>query len=298
MMAVTFSLLALAPGRRVPGASSQLDRRALCGLAPALIFLPRALSAEEPPSAAPTADSLFARDRGTNADALIQKVGLRACGAAGRSQRAPWPMHHATHCCPDTRTAPPRPSQDFYYENGVVPPLRLSFRELPTSQPVYDAFGACVESSCTYVPIKRRYDGYSKYAPDVALGAALFASLDGAIGRGEWATVTAAVTKGSAAAKRPVGPVYTATLRSILLANTLLISENSAELRDALLARFYSNEAGFAATELQRAAEAADGPRALAAWRLGVAAWRSYFTVVNRGIVPKVGEPFQLPEVR
>lgn len=35
--------------------------------------------------------------------------------------------------------------------------------------------------------------------------------------------------------------------------------------------------------------------RARAAWRLGVAAWRSYFTVVNRAIVPKVGEPFRLP---
>jgi hypothetical protein len=210
------------------------------------------------PTALPAADELFDRNRGTNSNALILK--------------------------------------DFWYDYAVVPPRKLRMGELPTKQPQFNAFGACVENSCTYVPLKRRYDGYSKYATDVAFGSALFAGLDGPIRRGEWAAISAAVERGSSgsSSKRPTGPVYVALLRAILLANALLISENSADIRDALLARFYVNEAGFAATELQAAAAAADQPRALAAWQLGVDAWQSYFTVVNRGIVPKVGEPFAL----
>ncbi|KAG8465407.1 hypothetical protein KFE25_002714 [Diacronema lutheri] len=186
-------------------------------------------------------------------------------------------------------------TKDYYYENGVLPPRKLRLGQLPTDEPKFNAWGSCVENSCTYVPLQRRYEGYKKYADDVALGSAAFAQLRARITGGEWASVSAAVARGDAATNRPTGPVSNALVRAVLLGNALLISENSNDQRDALLARFYVNEAGFAAEELRAASAAADAGRALAAWELGMDSWQSYFEVVNRAIVPKVGSKFALP---
>lgn len=209
-------------------------------------------------SASAAEDVLHNRDRGTNSNALVLK--------------------------------------DFYYENGLVPPRRLRLDALPADQPKFNVYGSCVENSCTYVPLQRRYEGHKKYAADVRYGSTLFAGLKEKITSGDWTTVSAAVARGEASTKRPMGPVTVALLRAVLLGNALLISENNAnELSDALLARFYLNEAAFAADEIRVAAEKADGDRALAAWELGIDSWASYFTVINRAIVPKVGDRFFLP---
>lgn len=210
------------------------------------------------PSAARAAGDLHDRDRGTNGNAIVQK--------------------------------------DWYYENGLVPPQKLRLDALPADQPKYSAWSSCVDKSCSYVPIERRYKGYKKYAPDVIAGSSAFARLRGPIASGDWAAVSAAVARGDAAAKRPTGPVTVALVRAVLLGNALLISENNAnDISDALLARFYVNEAGFAADELRAAAEGADKGRAAAALELGLDSWASYFTMVNRAVVPKVGETLALP---
>eukprot|EP00961_Rhodomonas_salina_P118349 1593070-Rhodomonas_salina.1 len=56
--------------------------------------------------------------------------------------------------------------QDFPFFKGKYPPRVLVFEELPKqegSKPIYNAWGACVQDSCSYVPLKQRYDGYKKY---------------------------------------------------------------------------------------------------------------------------------------
>ncbi|KAJ1638934.1 hypothetical protein T492DRAFT_585356 [Pavlovales sp. CCMP2436] len=140
---------------------------------------------------------MFARERGSNANALIQR--------------------------------------DWYYENAIMPPRRLQLDQLPTDQAKWNAWGTCVESSCTYVPIQRRYEGYKKYGADVADGSVLFASLGERIRRSDWAAVTAAVSTGDTATKRSTAPVLVRLLRAILLGNALLISENSQDQNDAHL---------------------------------------------------------------
>jgi hypothetical protein len=63
--------------------------------------------------------------------------------------------------------------------------------------------------------------------------------------------------------------------------------------RELLVARFYANEVRHANREILYAARSRDLNRAAQAWTFGRDSWNSYFQVVARQIVPKVGEPFQ-----
>lgn len=47
--------------------------------------------------------------------------------------------------------------------------------------------------SCTYVPLKQRYDGYAKYAERIGYGLRAFAGLRRSIERNEWEAAAAAV---------------------------------------------------------------------------------------------------------
>jgi hypothetical protein len=62
------------------------------------------------------------------------------------------------------------------------------------------------------------------------------------------------------------------------------------------VARFYVNEADFATKEISRAIQERNVNRALNAWEFGKDSWNSYLNIVNRNIVPKVGEPIPLIE--
>lgn len=89
-------------------------------------------------------------------------------------------------------------------------------------------------------------------------------------------------------------PAEDALLKAILLATALLTSPNySGPPRELLVARFYVNEVGFALREIRDALDAQDAVRARAAWEFGRDSWNSYFMVVNRAIVPKVGDKFE-----
>jgi hypothetical protein len=63
--------------------------------------------------------------------------------------------------------------------------------------------------------------------------------------------------------------------------------------RELLIARFYANEVRFAHQEILAAIQERDAPRALQAWEFGRDSWNSYFQVVARQIVPKVGDKFE-----
>ena len=46
--------------------------------------------------------------------------------------------------------------RDYYGVFGVVPPRVLV--QVDAKQPQWNAWGSCVDNSCTYVPLKQRYD--------------------------------------------------------------------------------------------------------------------------------------------
>lgn len=64
--------------------------------------------------------------------------------------------------------------------------------------------------------------------------------------------------------------------------------------RELLVARYYANEVRFANREILAAVRERDAGRALQAWQFGKDSWNSYFQVVARQIVPKVGDPFEI----
>ena len=47
--------------------------------------------------------------------------------------------------------------RDYYGVFGVVPPRVLV--QVDAKQPQWNAWGSCVDNSCTYVPLKQRYHG-------------------------------------------------------------------------------------------------------------------------------------------
>mmetsp|Transcript_9174 Transcript_9174/g.13471 ORF Transcript_9174/g.13471 Transcript_9174/m.13471 type:complete len:130 (+) Transcript_9174:1-390(+) len=85
-----------------------------------------------------------------------------------------------------------------------------------------------------------------------------------------------------------------AQLKMVLLSTSLLTSPSyTGPPFELLIARFYVNELHFATKEITNALLASDLDRAIAAWEYGKDSWNSYFTVVNRAIVPKVGGQFE-----
>ena len=142
-----------------------------------------------------------------------------------------------------------------------------------------------------YVPLKQRYDAYSKYASTVRAGAEDFREIGGLLRKGKLERVALLLDAG--AKGQAPAPTRAAGRSALLLADALLVSAASGSLgREILVARFYVNELFFSTEEVVRALEAEDVPRALDAWALGVDSYNSYFTVVNPRIVPKVGEQF------
>ncbi|KAL1530499.1 hypothetical protein AB1Y20_001400 [Prymnesium parvum] len=181
---------------------------------------------------------------------------------------------------------------DFYFLYNVVPPRKFSPANV-VQQPQWNAFGSCVENSCTYVPISQRYAAYAKYSARLSYGLRSFQEIRQAIERADWEAVRRAVSRDVDGSNRPA-PAVDALLKAGLLASQMLVSPNNLrEKKEAALANFYVNEVTFALELLEKAAAEGDVTEAQLAWDFGKDSWNSYLTVVNRAIVPKVGEKFQ-----
>jgi hypothetical protein len=217
--------------------------------------------------------------------------------------------------------------EDYWYMLGKNPPRLLS-GPIPSDDPQWNAFGTCTTStdaktgavtgnSCTYVSLSLRIPAYSKYAFAISYGAKEYAKLgrllhvisenqktsSGKTNESNdsdenllWAEAASFVQTKSGA----VPPaVVDAELKMILLATALLTSPNFPQPgRELLVARYYANEVHFAHGEILRALLSSQEPRvdvqrAMAAWEFGRDSWNSYFQVVNRSIVPKVGDQFE-----
>ena len=186
----------------------------------------------------------------------------------------------------------PLVSQDFYFAYGVVPPRKFN-PSRPPAQPQWNAWGSCVDTSCTYVPLKQRYDGYSKYSQRIERGFRGFRALKDTLKRGDWEAAAAQVELSPPAGTQP-SPTVDMLLKAALLASQLLVSPNNLkEIQEAALARFYVNEASYALELISRAVAKQDREAALFAYDFGRDSWNSYISVVNRAIPEKVGDKFE-----
>ena len=178
-------------------------------------------------------------------------------------------------------------SEDFYYKYGLRPtPAEVeNLPEIPFS------------------PIKRRYEGYQKYAARITEGISAYAALPGLITAGDWGAVSAALEKGSrskgdANKAVPPSPLRSSARAMGLICNSLLQSENEATTSANLLARHCVNEYYFALDDIASAADASDAAAARVAWERGLGYLNAYVRLINRPINERVGEPIPGINVR
>lgn len=188
--------------------------------------------------------------------------------------------------------------EDYWYMIGKLPPRRLA--SLEPDSPKWNVWGSCETDSggnpCTYVPLKQRIPAYSKYAFNIALGAKEYQQVGKILqqAKKDDNVLSSAATLVDLN-QSPPPPAVDALLKMVLFASAMLTTPNySGPPRDLLVARFYVNEASFATTEVAKAIGEKDINRALNAWEFGKDSWNSYLNIVNRGIVPKVGDPIPL----
>jgi hypothetical protein len=198
--------------------------------------------------------------------------------------------------------------EDYWYLTGRLPPRVLKV-SLTLDDPQWNAFGSCetakagegTSNSCTYVSLKQRIPAYKKYGYAILDGASeyhkLGALLQNGLKKGKasneiWDEALKFVT---IEGKFPPA-IIDAELKMILFATAVLTSPNfPTPGKELLVARYYTNEAHFAAMEMSSAINRKDSNRAIQAWKYGRDSWNSYFQLVNKAISPKVGEPF--PEI-
>jgi hypothetical protein len=190
--------------------------------------------------------------------------------------------------------------EDYWYFSGKKPPRRLDIDAFPANDPTWNAWGECTKSevsgnSCVYVSLKQRIPAYGKYAYSIAYGASDYAKL-GKILRSSninWNEAAQFVDPGLDT--RMPSPAVDALLKMALFATQMLTSPNySGPSRELLVSRYYINECSFAIQELGNAINERDVNRALALWEFGRDSWNSYSSIVNRAIVPKVGDKFEI----
>jgi len=194
--------------------------------------------------------------------------------------------------------------EDIWYMTGKTPPLRLDPNYVADDGPEYNAWGACATSSagnsCTYVPLKQRIPGYSNYAFNIASGAREYTRLGTLINEimrdksneGTWEKALSMLKNLNGSSVPP--PILDAQLKMVLMGTAMLTTPNyTGPPKELLVARFYINETSFAVAEINEALEARDAARATQAWDFGKDSWNSYFVLVNRSIVPKVGDKFE-----
>lgn len=193
---------------------------------------------------------------------------------------------------------------DYYYMSGKAPPRLIDMENLKGfNDPKWNTWGTCTSSSsnssnggnsCTYVSLKQRIPGYSKYAFNIQLGTKEYQQLGKALLVNNKSNNAEASSLLSDTAIGTPSPATDALLKGVLLATSLLTSPNySGPPLELLVARFYLNEASFATNEIRVAILVEDRERAVAAWNFGRDSWNSYLSIVNRAIVPKVGDKFE-----
>jgi hypothetical protein len=195
---------------------------------------------------------------------------------------------------------------DYWYVLGQTPPQLLT-APIVGDDPQWNAFGSCTTStgtnSCTYVSLSQRSAAYTKYASSIAYGARDYQQLgthlasfrpnddDSGTSNEDWWRRALLYVQTEPGVPPP--PAVDAELKMVLLATALLTSPNfPGPSRPLLVARFYANEVRFAHRQIQAALVQRDYLRARQAYDFGRDSWNSYFQVVARTIVPKVGEPF------
>lgn len=197
---------------------------------------------------------------------------------------------------------------------GLTNPCRLynlhvhhsyAYRSGPlrADNPEFNAFGSCESTagggnSCTYVSLKQRAPAYSKYASTIDYGAREYQKLGKLLeslsrnptDEARWQEAASYVV--TEAQSLPPG-IIDAELKMVLFATAMTTSPNfPGPSKELLVARFYVNEANHARKCLSSAIAKQDIVACLQAWSFGKDSWNSFFQVVNRSIVPKVGEPF------
>ena len=178
-------------------------------------------------------------------------------------------------------------AEDFYFKFGKVPPPTIGFTP-PGGMP--------------FSPVKRRYEGYKKFAPRLTAGVTQYRSeLGAAVASGSWGQVIALVRKpektgggggGGGSGGGSGSDVAVLPLVMGLAANTLVQSENEGTTNANFLCRSLANEVQYALDELRAAAERGDSAAAKRSWLVGREYVDAYVSFVNPVILPeRVGEP-------
>ena len=192
--------------------------------------------------------------------------------------------------------------EDYWYMMGSTPP-RLLEGPLKGDDPKWNAFGSCSSSesggnSCTYVSLNQRIPAYSKYGFSISYGGKEYEKLGQVLSdltkrpdsSDLWNTAASYIVTEPGS----VPPaIVDAELKAILLATALMTSPNfPIPSKQLLVARFYVNEAHYAAQQMQAAIADRNLKRAVEAYKFGKDSWNSYYQVVNTSISPKVGDKF------
>lgn len=189
-------------------------------------------------------------------------------------------------------------SEDFYFKYGLR----------PDPQEVLVSPYLPPQAELPFAPIKRRYEGYSKYSGRIQTGIELYSTvLHDAVDAAKWDEIGPLLEKGSKSKgnskdKEGGTGVAASDLRSScraygLFANTVLQSENDSGSTTAnLLARHLVNEVYFSMDDIADAAKAKDKAAAKAAWNRGKEYLNGYLRIVNFPISSKVGDKFPLVE--
>jgi hypothetical protein len=192
--------------------------------------------------------------------------------------------------------------EDYWFMTGRTPPRVFQPNDTTSSNsdPKLNTPG-------TYVSLDQRRPAYSKYAVSIGLGINSYRELGGVLEvlskqtSMESKQVSVALWDKASNSLQPASsgslpsPIVDSLLKMLLFATSMLTSpNNSGPSIEYLVARFYVNELGFATKELSRAVANQDIERATAAWQFGKDSMNSYLTIINRAIVPKVGDKFNL----
>lgn len=190
--------------------------------------------------------------------------------------------------------------EDYWFMTGRTPPRVFQPNDTSSNDPKLNTPGA-------YVTLDQRRPAYSKYAVSIGLGINSYRELGGIFEllskppSMETKEGTVALWDKASLYLQPASsgslpsPLIDSLLKMLLFATSMLTSpNNSGPSIEYLVARFYVNELAFATKELSRAVANQDVARATAAWQFGKDSMNSYLTIINRAIVPKVGDKFNL----
>jgi hypothetical protein len=158
-------------------------------------------------------------------------------------------------------------SQDYYYKFGTAPQfIKEGEIDFPKTMP--------------FTLSQQRYDTMKKYRERVQRGIDIIQyDIKESIDKDDWSNI-------------PDGDAPEYSIRPMgLMANGFLASENSGTTNELLLARWYINEIYLDVIDIKSSSSKSN---ALIAYDSTIKAMNSYLNLLNRVIIPKVGDPFQL----